>query len=449
MSLLRRCGPVLALAVPVALLVAACSSSGPDVTVATVGLGTVSEVVEAPGTVTARATATLNAPADARVVQIAVRDGQAVRAGHVVLRLDSPTARANLRQAQQADRDAAASGSVRLPGVGLTSQQRAADRAAATGFAQARAAAAQIPDPAARAQALAGITSAEGQYAAARDAAADAVRRFNSGLGSLASALSSLSSAQRVQTKAAVALAQRTVDALVVVTPIAGTVSLGGTASSGSTGLPGALSSLPADLQSQAGALLGGSSGGSSVRGSLAVGQPVSSGQPIATVTDTSTLGLTAEVDETDVLLVRAGVLGSADLDAVPDANYEVRVRAVDLSPTQSSRGGVSYVVRLDLGKGTDAQGGAAPTPRPGMSAVIDLRVRTATGVVAVPAAAVFRDGRRDAVWVVRSGKVVLRPVRLGAQGEDRIQVTEGLQTGERVIVRGADRVRAGQSIGS
>ena len=179
----------------------------------------------------------------------------------------------------------------------------------------------------------------------------------------------------------------------------------------------------------------------------LAEGRPVASGQPILTVTDTSTLSLTAQVDETDVLLVQPGVPAAAELDAVPDATYQAEVTSIDPTPTTSGRGGVTYVVRLSLGPGTTAADAPAPTPRPGMSAVVDLQVRTARDAVAVPAAAVFRDGRRDAVWVVKNGDAQERVVQLGAQGQSRVQVVEGLKVGEQVVVRGADRVRDGQQV--
>jgi RND family efflux transporter MFP subunit len=165
------------------------------------------------------------------------------------------------------------------------------------------------------------------------------------------------------------------------------------------------------------------------------------------TVTDASTLSLTAQVDETDVLLVEPGVVATAELDAVPGATYGSTVTAIDPTPTTSTRGGVSYVVRLSLDRGTTASGETAPVPRPGMSAVVDLRVRTARDVVAVPAPAVFRDGQRDVVWLVTNGTARQRQVRLGAQGESRIQVLEGLEEGDRIVVRGADRVSEGQQV--
>jgi multidrug efflux pump subunit AcrA (membrane-fusion protein) len=81
------------------------------------------------------------------------------------------------------------------------------------------------------------------------------------------------------------------------------------------------------------------------------------------------------------------------------------------------------------------------------MSAVASLKVRTAKNAVAVPAAAVFRDGDRDAVWLVDDGVARKQDVTLGAQGEEQIQVTEGVAIGDTIVVRGADQVRDGQEV--
>ena len=433
------------------MLTAVACSSGHNaaLTVAKVGRATVTEIVEAPATVTAKATASLSATSDGRVSALRVRDGQQVRAGQVLLSIDSPSARRTLRQAKAADADAASAGTVNAVGGGLSAQQVQADASATRAFTRARHAAARINDPQVRRQALAAVQASEAQYAAARAQASSAIAQFQAGFGSLSDAVSALSSAQRVQTRAAVAAARRTVAGLVVRAPIDGTVSLTATpqASTGQ-GASSLVGQLPQALQGQAGQLLGGtSSSGSSVTGAVSQGQPVSSGQALVTVTDASTLSLTAQVDETDVLLVKAGVPATAELDAVPGASYAARVTTIDPTPTTSTRGGVTYLVRLSFGPGRGADGEVAPTPRPGMSAVARLRVRTARDVVAVPVSAVFRDGQRDAVWVVTIGKARKRLVRLGAQGVSRAEVVEGLKTGERIVVRGADRVRDGQQV--
>ena len=444
-----RVATVLAVA---ALSVAGCTGgSGPDVEVADVGRATVVEVVEAPATVSARAAATVTAPADGTVAALRVHEGQQVQAGQVLLRVESPDARRRLRQALQADAQAASAGTPGSAGAVDLSAANQADAAARRAFARARRAAERIPPGPARVQALSALRVSQSQYRAARASANQASQALAAGLGSLSDAVAALSAAQRVQTRAAVDAARREVAALTVRAPVAGTVSLSPPAASTAATDPSALlDQLPENLQGQAGDLLGSSGSGSgsgSVDAVLAQGRPVSSGQPVLTVTDTSTLSLAAQVDETDVLLVRPGVPASAELDAVPDAQYEAAVTTIDPAPTSSSRGGVTYVVRLALGRGSAADGSTAPTPRPGMSAVVDLQVRTARDAVAVPAAAVFRDGRRDAVWVVVHGVAHERAVRLGAQGKARVQVLEGLKVGEQVVIRGADQVHDGQHL--
>jgi HlyD family secretion protein len=436
-------------------VLASCTGGGDTgIRTADVGRNDVVEIVEAPAVVTAKASATLTAATNGRVGELPVADGQQVEAGTVIMRIDSPEAQEELRSAQEADAQAAASADVTIPQIPMSQAASQADQQAAAAFAQARQAAEQIPEPNARAHAVSVVSTAEAQYAAARADVDRAIRRLNAGLGSFAEALSSLTAAQRVQTKAAVDVAQRRVDALVVTTPVAGIVTLGSAGGGASAGQGLNLSQLPPSLAGAAEGALSGSTAGDlsgsvagGAVGALAAGSPVTSGQTVATVTDISTLTLSAEVDETDVLLVKPGVNGSAELDALPGATYDVSVASVDVSPAASTGGGVTYRVRLALGAGKDAQGEIAPVPLPGMSAVVDLRVREANDTLAVPAAAVVRDGTRDSVWLVVDEVARRRYVTLGAQGEAEVEVLTGLQAGDRIVVRGADRVRDGQDL--
>ena len=432
----------------VASSLSACSDDGPDVRVDAVERRTVVEVVDAPATVTARATATLTAAADGRVAELYVRDGATVRAGALVARVESPSAQQRLRQAREADA-AAAANAIELPGADLSGVQAQLDAAAAASFSAARAAAASIDDPARRRQAEQGVAAAQRQYAAARARAVTAAANVNAGIGELSTALSALTTAQRTQTRAAVALAAETVARLEIRAPISGVVTLGGGGGDAPAGGGGLLDSLPDDVREQAESALGGGSGSDNEvsPGEIAVGVPVASGATIATVTDVSTLGLAAEVDETDVFLVRPGVGAKVELDAVPGATYVGRVTAVDVASSSSTGGGVAYRVRLSLGGGSTSDGEAAPVPRPGMSAVANLEVRRAADALSVPAAAVIRSGDDDAVWVVRNGRARRQVVRLGAQGEDFSEIRSGLGEGDRIVVRGADAVREGQEL--
>jgi multidrug efflux pump subunit AcrA (membrane-fusion protein) len=427
----------------------ACSSDDqPVVEVGEVGRQTVVERVEAPATVVASASAVVSASATGTVTRVVVGDGERVQRGDVLFVIDSPETEQRLTQAQQAA--ASTPSAVDLPSASTGSSTTQATAAAERAFEQAREAARQIQNRDLRQQALQQVAAAEAQLAAAQAQAQSTVDQINSSVAALEQSLAAFSQAQAAQAQAAVASAERAVKALTVRSPIAGRVVFGASAGSGGgDDVSSLVGQLPSGIAGQAESLLGGggsASGGSST-GIVTAGSPVSDGDPVMTITDTSLLTLRAEVDETDVLLVRSGVVADVELDAVPGARDRGRVLNVDLSPTTSSRGGVSYVVRLSLGGGTKVDGSPAPRPRPGMSAVASLRVLTSRNAVAVPVTAVFRDGERDAVWVVDGDEPTKRIVTLGAQGEDYLEVVDGLGVGETIVLRGADQVREGEPL--
>ncbi|MGC4877209.1 efflux RND transporter periplasmic adaptor subunit [Micromonospora sp. DT43] len=437
-----------AVAVLTATTAASCGDDQPPVALASAARNPVSEVIDAPATVTARAAATLTAPADGTLASLRVQPGQRVKRGQVLAVVASPSAQARLRQAKEA-LDAAKRAGRGVSTGNLSSSRRGTDKAAEEAFDAAREAAGKIADPQLRDALLKQVTSAQRQYAAAARSADAAVRAVQRGISGLNSAVGSLSAAQRLQAQQAYDLAKATVAALTLRAPVAGVVQPGGTRAG--SGANGGLAGL---LEQAGGAgidpsALAPAQGGppAGVDDAVAVGGQVTAGTPVLTVVDTGQLGLLADVDETDVLLVKAGVSATVELDAVTGASYDATVRSVDVLPTSSAQGGVTYRVRLTLGAGKLAEDTPAPTPRPGMNAIVHLRVREADDAVTVPASAVFSADGRDAVWVVRDGKADRAPVTVGVQGSDLVQILNGVQAGDRVVVRGTDQVRDGQEV--
>ena len=430
-----------------ALLVTGCGgSSSKKPVVAAVDKGEVREVVEAPAVVTAKASATLTSPADGRVGKLLVRDGATVRQGQTLMVISSPSAQSRLAQAKAADAKAAAANKPTDP-TDLTGFLAASDTEADQAFATAQQAIDVIPAGSAKNAAEARLASARASYATSRSQAEQAIQSLDTGIGGLQQALSSVAQAQRTQTLAAVSLAQQAISALTITAPVAGVVQLGGPQASSSSGdLSGSLSQLPSSVQGQAAQLLGGSTG-TTTSTTLSAGSPVTSGSTLATVTDASSLTLSADVDETDVLSVRAGVHATVDLDAVPDATYTATVVAIGQTPTTSAEGGVTYRVRLALGKGRNVDTTAAPTPRPGMSAVVDMLVSDPKNVTRVPVSAVIHDGSRNFVWLDDTGRAHKTYVTLGAQGDDDDEVISGVTVGQRIVVQNAENLTEGQKL--
>lgn len=79
----------------------------------------------------------------------------------------------------------------------------------------------------------------------------------------------------------------------------------------------------------------------------------------------------------------------------------------------------------------------------------VDVRVITETksGVIIVPAGAVFDYQGRSCVFTVEEGKAVLRTVQRGIQNESFSEITEGLQEGETVLSAPDNSIEEGTRI--
>ncbi|MBX3658084.1 MAG: efflux RND transporter periplasmic adaptor subunit [Ramlibacter sp.] len=78
----------------------------------------------------------------------------------------------------------------------------------------------------------------------------------------------------------------------------------------------------------------------------------------------------------------------------------------------------------------------------------VQIQLKTVEGAVVVPVSAVRTGANGDYVFVLKEDRTVtLRSVTRGQATVDKVQITSGLQMGERVITEGADRLREGSRV--
>jgi multidrug efflux pump subunit AcrA (membrane-fusion protein) len=450
----------------VALVVAGCSR-GPDDRFASeeVRRADVTERISAPGSVQPNASADVTAPSAGKLVTLQVRDGARVKRNQVVARISSPSVDDALRQAEAANTAANSAGGIpSLPtgqAVSAFDDLQAQVAAASASVLDAlRAALPQLPEPARKKAAEAIDDAAERvkkSQAAASKAARAAADTVSATGSALTGALSSATAAQAATARTALEVAQEQQKRLTLRAPITGTVQLGRTTAGGASGgasLPDT-SGLPAGadqlLQGLTGGGAGGGGGGAGSGPLLRAGSDVTAGQTIATILDVGTLTVAAEVDETDIALVKEGQKAEVELDAFPGVPFAADVLRVAIAPAGGASsggtgGGVGYQVDLALGKpAADVQSDVPPAARVGMTATADIAVRSAGDALSVPSSALVGRGSGSAVYVIRDDKVKLTPVRLAASGEDRVAIRSGVSAGDRIVTKGAERLRDGQ----
>ena len=159
-------------------------------------------------------------------------------------------------------------------------------------------------------------------------------------------------------------------------------------------------------------------------------------GSPIVRVLDYENVIVTAQVPETRVPDINA----DADVSVYIDALQETFPSSLDVVLPQSDPESRTFTVRVK-------------TPNPdrkilvGMAATLNIKVKEYTDVIVIPQETVIEqiDGR---FVFVRDGSSARKvKVRLGASEKQSVIITEGLHTGDELIIDGHRELVDGQPI--
>jgi HlyD family secretion protein len=158
-------------------------------------------------------------------------------------------------------------------------------------------------------------------------------------------------------------------------------------------------------------------------------------GSVIMVLADRSEMLLKALIDETEVVKIKIGQRAEIKVDAYPDSIFKGEVVRIGGVPETSISGiteGVSYPIEI-LIKSSD-------TPLfPGMSAAADIIVEEAENTLAIPFSALgrrkFKGKLRDVIFKVEDGKAEMVPVQIGVSDEKWVEIREGVEEGDTIIV--------------
>jgi membrane fusion protein, heavy metal efflux system len=159
--------------------------------------------------------------------------------------------------------------------------------------------------------------------------------------------------------------------------------------------------------------------------------------QPLCTIADLSTVWAMGDLLEKDYSSVKGGEPADLTLVAFPGRTWKGRVSLISSAVDPVTR-------RLKLRVVLPNQGFSL---RPDMFGTLRLARANRPGIV-VPDTAVLREGTAAFVFIERSpGHFVRRAVKLGAEvAAGQIEVMSGLDSGETVVVGGADLLRSAAS---
>lgn len=158
----------------------------------------------------------------------------------------------------------------------------------------------------------------------------------------------------------------------------------------------------------------------------ITVGTAIDPSTPLLTIADLSSVWILAEVPEASIPLVRPGTSATLDFPASGRAPFTARVDFLYPTLTERTR---TLRVRFTVGN-------ARGTLRPGLYGTAAITV-AGTAAITVPRDAIVDTGRQQHVFVAVGDRLEPRPVTLGLQLADRVEVRRGLTDGDRVVTAG------------
>lgn len=158
-------------------------------------------------------------------------------------------------------------------------------------------------------------------------------------------------------------------------------------------------------------------------------GMKIDSGMRVYRIADLSKVWVMVTLYEQQLPYVMEGQEATMRLSYVPDRTFEGRV--IQVYPFMES-GTRQAKVRLEF----DNPDGLL---KPGMYANVELKGTLAEEAALAPRSAIIDTGQRQVAFVsLGGGKFEPRDVKLGAETDgDRVQVLEGLEPGEKVVISG------------
>ena len=172
---------------------------------------------------------------------------------------------------------------------------------------------------------------------------------------------------------------------------------------------------------------------------SLAPGAMISPSTPLIDFADLTRLKATLKIPESKIFAVKEGMAVFLKFDALRDKEFRGRVTRIDQYVDPSTR---TSNVEIELNNQE-----AGMSLRPGMFGKASIIEREERGTISLPESAFRSNERGYYLFVVQEGRARAKDVSTGIREGNTIQVTSGVEPGDKVIIFGGKNLNDGDAV--
>ncbi len=166
-------------------------------------------------------------------------------------------------------------------------------------------------------------------------------------------------------------------------------------------------------------------------------GALVSPSTPLVTLVHTETLKIVANVLEKDIPLLKTGMKAKIQVESYPGRVFEGKIEKINSSLDLSTR---TLQAEIYIPN-------ASRSLKPGMFSNVELVLLEKPQALIIPKEAVIEAGNERSVFVVEGKKAVRRLVTLGYEQDRSVEVLEGLNESDQVVIKGQQLIKDGSAI--
>ncbi|MEW6200650.1 MAG: efflux RND transporter periplasmic adaptor subunit [bacterium] len=154
--------------------------------------------------------------------------------------------------------------------------------------------------------------------------------------------------------------------------------------------------------------------------------------QALMTIVDDSSFSMSADISEVDLEKVRIGQGVEITIDAIAGGRFEGEIAEINPAASEGAR---SFTLKVKLKEKDSAM-------KSGMFARGSVMIAERADVLTVPKDALTSRSGQFGVFVVKNGRAVYRKIQTGIINTLNAEVTKGLSEGEEIILAGSAWVK-------
>lgn len=169
----------------------------------------------------------------------------------------------------------------------------------------------------------------------------------------------------------------------------------------------------------------------------ISEGDYVEVGKTITNLEDIDPIKVEFAIPERYFSSINVGQIVEISVDSYRDKTFEGMVYAIDPKIDPDTR---NVLIKASISNGQELL-------RPGMFAYVSLQVGKNENALLIPEETLIPSGKNISVFRVTDGIAHLTPVTTGRRLEGRVEITEGLAQGDKVVTAGHTKIQDGMPV--